>query len=45
MNFQKSFLILKPGIESNANVNANEEDLESLCNNFRVNRLNDAIVT
>jgi len=31
MNFQKSFLILKPGIESNANanVNANEEDLES----------------
>ena len=23
----------------------NEEDLESLCNNFRVNRLNDAIVT
>lgn len=29
MNFQKSFLILKPGIESNVNVNASEHDSES----------------
>jgi hypothetical protein len=28
MNFQKSFLILKPGIESNMNVNTNEHDSE-----------------
>ena len=28
MNFQKSFLILKPGIESNVNANANEDDSE-----------------
>ena len=29
MNFQKSILIIKPGIESNEDVDANEHDLES----------------